>query len=447
MNTTQSQSYLDTVDHNKKRVISLIKYTLIPIAIIFVLLAVALLVELIGVPKTVTLEAGEELPSAVKVSGKKDARYLDEENIDVSEVGEYDVVVEYGKKNSMKIRFKVEDTTAPIGTVKALSAHHAASRLPSAEDFFSEISDASDYVAKFKEAPSISGVGDYPIEIILEDAYGNKSAHKATLSVINDTEPPVIYPAEVEGYVGEGIAYSSAVTVEDNCFGVELTVDDSKVNLEAAGHYIVTYVATDAAGNRVEAMVPVVIYEKDQLSSLIASIAAEQKMTKDLSKEELCKLIYKYINDPKATADTARFKYVGHSNDKTRSNWRNEAQLTIKNGQGDCYSYFALAKAFFEYFEIENLDIERSKGLTSDTHFWNMVNIGSAADPSWYFFDATRYAGKFTVGGDNGCLLTKAQLDAYKASNSRYDGVYYAFDQSKYPKPQTAIINKDYNFK
>ena len=103
MNTTQSQSYLDTVNHNKKRVISLIKYTLVPIAIIFVLLAVALLVEIIGVPKTVTLEAGEELPSAAQVSGKKDASYLDEESIDVSEVGEYDVVVEYGKKNSMKI--------------------------------------------------------------------------------------------------------------------------------------------------------------------------------------------------------------------------------------------------------------------------------------------------------------------------------------------------------
>ena len=109
--------------------------------------------------------------------------------------------------------------------------------------------------------------------------------------------------------------------------------------------------------------------------------------------------------------------------------------------------YFALAKAFFEYFEIENKDIERSAGLTSDTHFWNMVNIGTSAKPRWYFFDATRYAGKFTVGGDNGCLLTEAQLEGYKASNSKYDGVYYAFDSAAYPKAETEIINDKYSFK
>ena len=248
----------------------------------------ALLLEIIGVPKTVTLEAGGELPSAVSVSGKKDARYLGEEEIDVSEVGEYDVVVEYGKNNSMKIRFKVEDTAAPIGTVKSLSVHHAASNLPLAADFFSNVHDASEYQAKFKEAPNINGVGEYPLDIILEDAHGNRSAYQATLSVINDTEPPRIYATEVEGYVGEGIAYSSAVTVEDNCFGVKLEVDDSKVNAEAEGHYMVTYTATDAAGNRVEAMVPVNIYKKDELPTLIEKIASEQGMSKNLSMEELC---------------------------------------------------------------------------------------------------------------------------------------------------------------
>ena len=97
--------------------------------------------------------------------------------------------------------------------------------------------------------------------------------------------------------------------------------------------------------------------------------------------------------------------------------------------------------------EIENLDIERSKGLTSDTHFWNMVNIGTTENPRWYFFDATRYAGRFTVGGDNGCLLTLSQLEGYKASNSKYDGVYYTFDEDKYPAAQTEIINDKYSFK
>ena len=168
--------------------------------------------------------------------------------------------------------------------------------------------------------------------------------------------------------------------------------------------------------------------------------------SKNLSKEELCKRIYKYINDPGASPDAARFKYIGFSNDTSRTDWRNEAYQTLKSGQGDCYSYFALAKAFFEYFDIQNKDIQRSAGLTSDTHYWNMVNIGTESNPRWYFFDATRYAGEFTVGGDNGCLLTQAQLDGYRASNSAYDGVYYAYDKAAYPTPQTKIINENYNF-
>ena len=92
------------------------------------------------------------------------------------------------------------------------------------------------------------------------------------------------------------------------------------------------------------------------------------------------------------------------------------------------------------------MDVKRTEGLTPDTHYWNMVNIGTEANPRWYFFDATRYAGKFTVGGDNGCLLTQAQLDGYAPSNSAYNGVYYAYDKAEYPTPQTEIINKNYNF-
>ena len=453
MNIRQSQSYIDTVNQNKKRLITVIKITLVPIAIIFALLAVVLLMDIIGVPKVVKIEAGMPLPAAAEVSGHKDARYtVDESEIDISSVGEYDVVVEYGKNNTMKIRFKVVDTTAPEGAVKPLSLHHGATVLPTAADFFSDVHDASEYEARFVESPKIDGMGEYPVSIVLEDVHGNKTSYKTTLTVINDTEPPRILPPEIiEGYIGEGIAYMSSVTVEDNCFGVKLEVDYSKVNAESEGQYVVNYIATDAAGNRAEAIIPVVIKKApisaEGLNALIESIATEQGMTKDLSKEELCKLIYAYINDPKSNKNSARFRYVGHSNDKTRSDWRNEAQLTIKAGQGDCYSYFALAKAFFEYFGIENRDIERKEGLTSDTHFWSMVNIGTSSSPRWYFFDATRYAGSFTLGGDNGCLLTAAQLESYKASNSAYDGVYYAFDSSKYPKTQTQIINDKYSFK
>ena len=446
--------FAEQVNNRIKKTLLLLKCTVAVAAVVMTALAVTLIVDIFG-GRVIEIEAGEPLPSAASFSGHTDAVYVyDDTEIDITKVGEYEIAIKYGTnlKSVMKVKLKVKDTTAPIGAIKALSIHYGASVKPEAKDFFEEIVDYSEYTASFAGSVNIGGFGTYNIDILLEDAHGNKKTYNTTLSVIDDTEPPSLsLPEYIVGYVGEGIAYRNGVEVRDNCFGVTLTVDDSKVDTTKEGTYPVTYIATDAAGHTTSAVISIVIHKtlitEEMLNERIAKIASEQGMSKKLSKEELCKRIYKYINDPGASADAARFKYTGFSNDTTRTDWRNEAVLTLQNGQGDCYSYFALAKAFFEYFGIENKDIQRSAGLTSDTHFWNMVNIGTEANPRWYFFDATRYAGEFTVGGDNGCLLTQAQLDGYKATDSSYNGVYYAYDKAAYPTPQTKIINGNYNFR
>jgi len=317
------------------------------------------------------------------------------------------------------------------------------------EDFFDEISDASDFTASFTKAPSPSGLGEYEVSIALEDEHGNRRVFDTKLSVITDTErPSIVVENEIVGYIGEGIAYKNSVRVTDNCFGVKLEVDSSDVDMEKEGTYVAVFTATDAAGNKTEAIVPVHIrgarVTEEMLNELIADVVKDWKKTTD--KKELCKMIYEYVNDPTASASSANFTYVGHSNDESREDFRREAYLTLKNGQGDCYSYFSLSKALFEYFGLENKDIERTKGLTKDTHFWNMVNIGSEANPRWYFFDATRFAGKFTLGGNNGCLMTAAQLESYKPSSSGYGNNYYAFDSESYPKTETSIINEGFTW-
>ena len=75
-----------------------------------------------------------------------------------------------------------------------------------------------------------------------------------------------------------------------------------------------------------------------------------------------------------------------------------------------------------------------------------MVNIGTESEPRWYFFDATRYAGKFSLGGNNGCLLTLDQLKSYVPNASGYGDNNYAFDSGAYPAAQTEIINKNYSW-
>ena len=443
-------AFAEHINDRIKKTVLLIKCTVAVAAVVMTALAVTLIVDLFG-GKVIELEAGESLPSAAELCGESDAAYVyDDTEIDITKVGEYKIAIKYGSK-TMKVKLKVKDTKAPLGAVKALYLHDGSSARPEAKDFFEEIIEYSEYTASFSGSVSIGGLGSYNVAILLRDEHGNERKYETTLSVIVDTEPPRLeLPESIVGYVGEGIAYRSGVVVRDNCFGATFEVDDSKVNTKVAGIYPVTYTAIDAAGNKISKVISAYIHEKhvtqEELNGIIEKIARAQGMSKSMSKEELCKRIYEYVNHPSASASAARFEYIGFSNDSTRSDWRYEAYLTIKNGAGDCYSYFAVAKAFFEYFGIENRDIQRKKGLTSDTHYWNMVNIGTEANPRWYFFDATRYAGRFTVGGDNGCLLTQAQLDGYKASNSAYDGVYYAFDKSAYPTPQTEIINKNYNF-
>ena len=128
-----------------------------------------------------------------------------------------------------------------------------------------------------------------------------------------------------------------------------------------------------------------------------------------------------------------------------RNNWKNdwikEAHLTLENGQGDCYSYFSVSKAFFTYFEIEHLDVKQSQKPDGSTHFWSMVNIGDANTPKWYFYDSTRLSKAFSSG--SGCLFTEAQLSDY---NTIISPGFYDFDNSKYPNTSANVINENYTW-
>ncbi len=451
-----SKKYIDMVDKRKRTVTLIAKITFVAVSLVLLALTVVLAVDMSRTlnPKVV-LEAGESLPSAESVCGRKNARYeYDEEKIDLSVPGEYKIYIVYGSNKRITVRLSVVDTIPPKGAVKTLCIHQGSAMLPAANDFFDSITDATEVKAELSGALP-SELGEHSVRLQLTDAAGNTSKYTTKLSVIIDTELPVFVsvPDRIYGYVGQGISFKEGVVYTDNCFGVRLEVDDTSVDAKTKGTYGIIYHLIDAAGNRVTATSEVVIQDMpmdtDTLNAKIAEIAEAEGMSKNMPKEDLCRLIYGYVNDPKHGKEAARFKYVGDSNDPSRTDWRREAWLGLQNGEGDCYTYFAISKAFFEYFGIENKDIERTKGaVEGETHFWSMVNIGTSASPRWYFFDATRYAGSFTVGGNNGCLLTKAQLESYKSGSGieGYGATYYKYDRSAYPTPSTNVINTNYSW-
>ena len=442
---------LRSVKVNIKKVTVFVKMTVCALAVLMLVLAVSLFVDVLGMNIEYTLEAGDILPSAQSLSGKAGAEYDFGDGDGVFDIpGEYEFYIVYGNRRS-RVKLTVEDTTAPKAELLRLYVNQTGP-FPSAIDFFKDIKDASEVTAKFKNGVNPTELGDYEIQLELSDAYGNKKNYKTIMTLVVDTEAPVITgPVSITGYVGEGVAYKKDIEVTDNCFGeIDLQVDSSAVDTSKAGSYRVKYTATDKAGNTSTLELTVNIFTekvtREMLMSKIEALSATLGITKSMSKEAQIKKIYAYVNSPTLSASQANIVFTDESN-TDRSDWMREAYLALQNGSGDCYSYFAVSKAFFEYFGIENLDIERSKGIEpvykdkNSTHFWSMVNIGTEKAPQWYYYDATRLAKPHSTG--SGCLFTEEQLNDY---NTNVNKGFLTFDHTGYPETSAKTINAGYSW-
>ena len=111
------------------------------------------------------------------------------------------------------------------------------------------------------------------------------------------------------------------------------------------------------------------------------------------------------------------------------------AYESLSNGTGDCYAYDSVAIAFLSRLGVEYKEIQRTPGLTSDTHYWLLVNIGTKTSPRWYHYDCTRLRAEYN---HSGCLLTDKQVRAY----SKVRANFYAYDTGKYPASSTEIITR-----
>ena len=272
-----------------------------------------------------------------------------------------------------------------------------------------------------------------------------------------DKKAPVITgpkDGKALAYLGEAIAYRSFVSVTDNSENYTLTVDDSGVNKTKEGTYQVRYTATDAAGNKAQYTLTLIIkrgeYSMNQLMKLVEQKAATLGITKSMPKTEQVKQIYRFVNDPTSGKNDANIFFSDESNTPSqqlsRENWEldwvEEAcrTLSMSRMEGDCYTYYAVSRAFFEYFEIESIGIQRAKDSSeAGTHFWSLVNVGSESAPAWYYYDATRLAGSFSDGTKNACLITEAKLVSYVTSQGGKE--FYKMNKpADFPAVATAAI-------
>ena len=303
--------------------------------------------------------------------------------------------------------------------------------LPTAQDFVVFLPEGA--TVKFAEKYTFQSLGIYEIVLIVTNARGKERQYKVNFELIEDNEPPKISGVtDISTYVGDGISYRSGVTVGDNCDGtVILDVDSSAVDNMTEGAYPVTYTATDAVGNSTTVQISVYVYREritlDTLFSMLDPIIANRIPTSGTTELQV-REVYTYV-----------FNHIDYDSYSDKNDWVRAAYEGLRTGKGDCYTYFALSKAFFERLGIENKDIQRTSGIVAERHYWNYVNIGTKQSPRWYHFDACRLSGI----QHSGCLLTDLQIDAYTRQRVDQDGngnYFYAYDRSAYPKSSDQII-------
>lgn len=304
--------------------------------------------------------------------------------------------------------------------------------LPEASDFLQILPEG--YTVRFAETYAFERLGEHQIVAVATDPDGNEIRQSLRLTLVVDTQAPTLTGVgDISAYVGDGISYRTGVTIVDNCDNpVTMTIDSSAVNTDMEGSYPVTYTVKDGAGNVTETRITVYVYReavtKEMLWAEIDRLIASEIPTSG-STELRAREVYEYV-----------YYHVAYVGTSDKNDWVRAAYEGIRTGEGDCYTYFALSKAFFERMGIPNMDIQRTEGIVTERHYWNLVNIGSSAAPRWYHFDACRILGE---SPSLGCLMTDAQIGAFNQKKTDANGVshyFYAYNRAAYPATDVTII-------
>lgn len=377
---------------------------------------------------TVKVEVGETIEvNDFLVDTYDNASFVtDVSKIDTSVLGSHDIKIKIlGRVFTSQL--VVEDTIAP--TAEAVSVEVEAGVLPDAQDCVTNISDATKVVASYKETPDVSKAGSVAAVVLLTDEGGNVTEIESNIMVWVDDEAPVISGTSNKTVtVGGSISYKKDVTVTDNKDeNPTLEIDNSAVDLNKAGTYEVVYTATDKAGNSSSVTIKVTVKEKQTTSSVPQEVseatvnALAQKVLDKITNSSMSKMdvafaIYKWAN-----------RNIGYTGKSDKSSWINGAYQAFTKQSGDCYTYFAAAKALFRLAGIENVDVVKSD-TSHSRHYWSLINIGSG----WYHVDATPRKGS----GDLFFMVTDAELEAYSSKHNNS----HIFDGSLYPARATESV-------
>lgn len=369
-----------------------------------------------NIPSFITVEAGTKTSELVELLTKDCIDTIPTVD-DEYELSDYPLGTHELKFTGLYSNFSVEvtkvDTIPPEIQIKDYTTDRYV--LPSPQKFISYCNDATNVTFEYLNTPDVSQMGDVSVDIVAIDEAGNKTIKTATLTVIADTTPPVLYGVKnIYSYEGDSISYRAGVSAVDEVDGkVTVYVDSSAVRTSTAGTYQITYTASDSSGNTAKATAYVIVRQVTQstLNDCADSILSEI-ITNNMSEREKAKAIYDWCQD--------NLKYSTVTS-HLMGNYYKAAYSGYKLHYGNCYTYYAVARSLLTRAGITNQMIQRND--PSKPHYWNLVKI----DGNWYHFDTCPQPSP----NNDGCfLLTDAEVAAYSQKQTGY----YDFAKNTYPK-------------
>ena len=370
-----------------------------------------------------TLEAGSPLPqvSDFLPDAGSDACFVDDvSGIDMNIPGQHTLRIADGLMR-YSATLTVQDTTPPTATAKEATVMYPNTVAP--EDLVADIQDVSSVTVAFAGQPDFSQPGQQTVSLVLTDASGNTASLDAAVTVLKDTQAPVISGVKsITVYAGGTVAYRNGVSVTDDYDeNVTLTLDSSKVDLSTVGTYKVIYSATDASGNTATVEATVTVQEKpdnyvdpEVIYARIDAILA-QFITDDMTDREKVEAVYVW---------THRGDHLIYGSAPDRTDYLQTAYEFLDRKKGDCYWFFAIQKVMLERLNIPTIDVKKVKNFEKDSnHYWLLVSIDQGQ--TYYHFD--------NVWSKHLCLVTDKVLNNFsKACNGCFNR-----DESLYPATPT----------
>ena len=312
---------------------------------------------------------------------------------------------------------EVRDTVPPVIQAEPYSWY--TNHPVALEELCTELFDVTELTVSAE--PEIDWMKEGTQEIVLTatDAGGNRSSAVLALTLIHDTEKPVLYGViNRNSYAGEPVAYFSEVFAQDNLDeDLTIEVDNSEVNINRAGSYKVTYSVTDSDGNTTFASCTLKIVSTavtDETVQELARSVLGEILTDHMTKTEQLEAVFNYVR--------SHVRYVGYSD---KNDWRKEAERGFRTGRGDCFTFYSVTRALLDQIDVEYMSVTRKGGRTR--HYWVIVNVGTG----WYHFDPT-----IAPQHKHRCFM-------WTNKQCKVKPYFWRFEESKYPPIADTPFDKD----